>query len=55
MATIQIHLDGDTKTAADLLFNRLGLDTESALKVYLSTIIKSRWSSFSFWKLFHNR
>jgi addiction module RelB/DinJ family antitoxin len=48
MATIHIHLDDDTKTAADLLFNRLGLDTESALKVYLSTIINQDGVPFPF-------
>jgi len=48
MATIQIHLDDDTKNAADLLFNRFGLDTESALKVYLSTIINQGGVPFPF-------
>ena len=48
MATIQINLDDDTKTAVDSLFESIGLDTESALKVYISTIISQSGIPFPF-------
>ena len=36
MATIQIRVDDEIKTAADLLFNSLGLDTSTAVRIFLS-------------------
>ena len=40
MATIKIQIDDDTKTAADSLFENYGLNTEAALQVFISTVIK---------------
>ena len=39
MATIQIRVDDDLKTAADSLFNDLGLDTSTAVRMFLTTAI----------------
>ena len=39
MATIQIRIDDDMKTAADLLFHSLGLDTSTAVRIFLSAAI----------------
>ncbi|MDR0983415.1 MAG: type II toxin-antitoxin system RelB/DinJ family antitoxin [Ruminococcus sp.] len=36
MATIQIRVDDNTKSAADNLFSSLGLDTETAVKIFLT-------------------
>ena len=36
MATIQIRVDDDIKTAADSLFCSLGLDTSTAVRMFLS-------------------
>ncbi|MCL2722786.1 MAG: type II toxin-antitoxin system RelB/DinJ family antitoxin [Treponema sp.] len=35
MATIQIRVDDSTKTAADSLFSSLGLDTSTAVRMFL--------------------
>jgi len=37
MATIQIRVDDEMKAAADFLFNNFGLDTSSAIRIFLST------------------
>ena len=39
MATIQIRIDDEIKTAADSLFNNLGLDTSTAIRMFLSASI----------------
>ena len=39
MATIQIRIDDDIKTAADSLFNNLGLDTSTAIRMFISAAI----------------
>jgi DNA-damage-inducible protein J len=39
MATIQIRINDDMKTAADSLFNNLGLDTSTAVRMFLSAAI----------------
>ena len=39
MATIQIRVDDDIKTAADSLFVNLGLDTSTAIRMFLSAAI----------------
>ena len=39
MATIQVRIDDDMKTAADSLFNNLGLDTSTAVRMFLSAAI----------------
>ena len=36
MATIQIRVDDNIKAAADSLFNSLGLDTSTAVRMFLS-------------------
>ena len=36
MATLQIRVDDEIKTAADSLFNSLGLDTSTAVRMFLS-------------------
>jgi len=36
MAVIQIRIDDKTKVAADSLFNSLGLDTSTAVRMFLS-------------------
>ena len=35
MATIQIRVDENTKAAADSLFSSLGLDTSTAVRIFL--------------------
>jgi DNA-damage-inducible protein J len=35
MATIQVRVDDNTKTAADSLFSSLGLDTSTAVRMFL--------------------
>jgi DNA-damage-inducible protein J len=35
MATIQIHVDDNTKAAADSLFTGLGFDTSTAVRIFL--------------------
>jgi len=39
MATIQIRIDDKMKTAADSLFNSLGLDTSTAVRMFLSAAL----------------
>jgi len=36
MATIQIRIDEKTKAAADFLFTSLGLDTSTAVRIFLA-------------------
>ena len=40
MATIQIRVDDEIKIAADSLFNNLGLDTSTAVRMFLSAAIE---------------
>ena len=40
MATIQIKIDDETKTEADSLFSSLGLDTSTAVKIFLNAAIE---------------
>ena len=47
MATIQIQIDDDTKMTADSLFRDYGLNTESALKIFISTVIKQKGIPFT--------
>ncbi|MDR1580299.1 MAG: type II toxin-antitoxin system RelB/DinJ family antitoxin [Synergistaceae bacterium] len=35
MATIQVRVDDEMKTTADLLFSSLGLDTSTAIRMFL--------------------
>ena len=39
MATMQIRIDDDLKTAADSLFTNLGLDTSTAVRMFLAAAI----------------
>jgi len=39
MATIQIRVDDEVKTAADSLFNNLGLDTSTAVRMFLTAAL----------------
>jgi DNA-damage-inducible protein J len=39
MATIQIRVDDNIKTAADSLFSSLGLDTSTAVRMFLSAAL----------------
>ena len=41
MATIQINVDDNTKTAVDNLFGSLGLDTSTAVKIFLSAALEN--------------
>ena len=46
MATIQVRVDDSMKTAADLLFNNLGLDTSTAVRMFLSAAIEEEGIPF---------
>jgi DNA-damage-inducible protein J len=39
MATIQIRVDDNIKSAADTLFSNLGLDTSTAIRMFLSAAL----------------
>jgi len=39
MATIQIRVDDNMKSAADTLFSNLGLDTSTAVRMFLSAAL----------------
>jgi len=39
MATIQIRVDDNIKSAADTLFRNLGLDTSTAVRMFLSAAL----------------
>lgn len=38
-ALVQVRVDSDLKNAADALFNRLGLDTPTAIRMFLSQAV----------------
>ncbi|MDR1268326.1 MAG: type II toxin-antitoxin system RelB/DinJ family antitoxin [Planctomycetaceae bacterium] len=40
MVTIQIHIDENTKAAADSLFDSLGLDTSTAVRMFISASLE---------------
>jgi DNA-damage-inducible protein J len=40
MATIQVRVDDSTKNAADSLFSGLGLDTSTAVRMFLAAAIE---------------
>ena len=46
MATIQIRVDDATKAAADSLFASLGLDTSTAVRMFLSASIEENGLPF---------
>jgi len=39
MTTIQIRVDDNIKSAADMLFSNLGLDTSTAVRMFLSAAL----------------
>ena len=47
MATIQIRVDDDIKTAADALFSSLGLDTSTAVRMFLSASLANNGIPFA--------
>jgi DNA-damage-inducible protein J len=47
MATIQIRVDDTTKTAADSLFSSLGLDTSTAIRMFLSAALLNNGIPFA--------
>ena len=47
MTTIQFQIDDSTKVAADSLFRGYGLNTESVLKIFISTAVRQRGIPFS--------
>ena len=46
MATIQVRVDDGTKTAADALFSDLGLDTSTAVRMFLAASLESNGLPF---------
>ena len=46
MATIQVRLDEKTKTAADNLFSSLGLDTSTAIRMFIAAAINNQGIPF---------
>ena len=48
MATIQIQIDDEIKNKADSLLGVYGLNTESAVAIFISTVIKTRGIPFAF-------
>lgn len=49
MATtlLQVRIDADTKKQADALFNDLGLDTSTAIRVFIKQALKNKAIPFS--------
>jgi len=41
MATIQVRVDDSTKTAVDSLFSSLGLDTSTAVRIFLMASLEN--------------
>ena len=46
MATIQVRLDNNTKTAVDALFSSLGLDTSTAVRIFLMASLENNGLPF---------
>jgi len=46
MATIQVRVDTNTKTAVDSLFSSLGLDTSTAVKIFLMASLENNGLPF---------
>jgi DNA-damage-inducible protein J len=47
MATIQVRIDDKTKEAADSLFTSLGLDTSTAVRIFLIKALKHNGIPFA--------
>ena len=41
MATLQIHIDDTLKKQADTLFSSLGLDTSTAIRIFLNVSVEN--------------
>ena len=41
MATIQVRIDDNLKAEADLLFSDLGLDTSTAVRIFISSALEA--------------
>ena len=46
MATLQIRINDDLKNRADALFNSLGLDTSTAVRIFFSAAIENNGIPF---------
>jgi DNA-damage-inducible protein J len=51
MANIQVRIDDATKTAADLLFHSLGLDTSTAVRMFISSALDNNGLPFEVKKI----
>lgn len=47
MATLQIRIDDSLKKEADTLFSSLGLDTSTAIRIFLNAAIENAGIPFS--------
>ena len=47
MATLQIEIDTTTQKAAESLFNAIGLDTATAVKMFITAAISARGLPFA--------
>jgi DNA-damage-inducible protein J len=47
MTTIQVRVDSDTKAAVDSLFSNLGLDTSTAVRMFLMASLEKNGLPFS--------
>ena len=47
MATLQIRIDDTLKSQADLLFSSLGLDTSTAVRIFLNAAVENDGIPFS--------
>ena len=54
MATIQVRVDDSMKAAADLLFTSLGMDTSTAVRVFLSAALDFGGIPFALTNRSHN-
>ena len=54
MATIQVRIDDSTKAAADSLFASLGMDTSTAVRVFLSAALDFGGIPFTLASRHHN-
>ena len=46
MATIQVRVDDGTKSAVDSLFSSLGLDTSTAVRIFLAASLENNGMPF---------
>jgi len=55
MATIQVRVDDNLKTAADNLFTSLGLDTSTAVKMFLAAALENDGFPFAVQRIGHRK